>query len=253
MLLPALFSVGQAIADNQTLCPLFGLNETMFINTPPVQSPPVSSNAEQLLKSLIGGVKENNNAEVLLQLLAASQQGGFAPVVSSSSSPTLDFTAAFTNGLPVRGFVEEEANFFAFSYSLLMAALQHSSRLRCSCHNYTPLLTSALYCPLTVTGDALSHVNRLLCNQINYALITVAVLSGLVPGVNFVSFRRSDYYAASNWSKTAPFRFARELTCYAILGPRGTGANSVYKKRKGQVSKINGGLLTANAEVYFLA
>jgi hypothetical protein len=118
MLIPALSSIGQAIADNSTLCSLFGLSES-GVGTPTIASPPanptptIHSPAEQLLKNIIGNYKESGigGGEMLLaaQLLAQHQSlNGLntgLPSTTASSSPPLSMdglSSAFTSIPPVR-------------------------------------------------------------------------------------------------------------------------------------------------------
>jgi hypothetical protein len=95
MLIPSLFSIGKAIAENSTLCSLFGLNEDNVYGTPTIASPPINTapnvNAEQLLK-MIGNCK----SELLGQemLLAAQLLSQHQSMNNTTASPPL------SDGLP---------------------------------------------------------------------------------------------------------------------------------------------------------
>lgn len=116
MLVPALFSIGQAISNNPTLCSLFGLNEDSVFNTPTVASPPatatpqsvVQSGAEQLLKSMIGNCKTEGllSQELLLaaQLLSQHQALNANATTAASSPPLIGnidgLPSAFSSSIP---------------------------------------------------------------------------------------------------------------------------------------------------------
>lgn len=123
MLIPALTSIGHAIADNPTLCSLFGLNEPSATGTPTISSPPANptpaiQNPAELLKNMIGNYKDGGiggellSREMLLaaQLLAQHQSlNGLntgASTTTASSSPPLSamdgLPSAFGSITPVR-------------------------------------------------------------------------------------------------------------------------------------------------------